>query len=540
MHNSQWYRTLKAQAGDISETVEGFSDLVYPPDRARVWQRIEDLLQGRSEAYHSEHRLLRRDGTPIWVQDRGRVIERDAQGSPVRVIGSFSDITSQKEHEQQLEHASHYDALTNLPNRALLADRMKLAMAHSQRSRQSLAVVYLDLDGFKAINDVYSHDAGDRLLVTLAKRMKMVLREGDTLARLGGDEFVAILVGLDDPKDCEPMLVRLLQAAAAPVEIDAQLLRVSASIGATLFPQDSADADMLLRHADQAMYQAKQAGKNRFHLFDLAHDVAINARLKQLARMVQALRQEEFVLHYQPKVNMKTGLVVGAEALIRWQHPQLGLLPPAEFLPVIEGLPLSTAIGEWVITRALTQMAQWQTGGLCLPVGVNIGAYQLQQEDFPQRLAALLSEHPEVNPCQLDLEVLETSALQDLEQVSGVMAACRALGVTFSLDDFGTGYSSLTYLRRLPAMTLKIDQSFVRDMQGNPEDLAIVKGVVGLAFNFHRKVIAEGVETRAHGTQLLALGCELAQGYGIARPMPGADIPAWVANWRPDAAWAEA
>jgi EAL domain-containing protein (putative c-di-GMP-specific phosphodiesterase class I) len=253
--------------------------------------------------------------------------------------------------------------------------------------------------------------------------------------------------------------------------------------------------------------------------------------------MRQALDRREFLLYYQPKVNMKSGAVIGAEALIRWQHPERGLLPPATFLPIIEDQPISVALGEWVIDTALAQMTEWHAAGLDLPVSVNIAAHHLQHDDFVARLTALLAAHADVAPTQLELEILETSALEDMAQVSEVMHACRALGVGFALDDFGTGYSSLTYLKRLPAELLKIDQSFVRDMLDDPNDLAIVNGVIGLATAFQRKVIAEGVETVAHGELLLSLGCELAQGYGIARPMPAAEMPGWVATWRPDVAW---
>jgi EAL domain-containing protein (putative c-di-GMP-specific phosphodiesterase class I) len=258
---------------------------------------------------------------------------------------------------------------------------------------------------------------------------------------------------------------------------------------------------------------------------------------ESLEHIRQALDRREFVLHYQPKVNMRSGQVIGAEALIRWQHPEKGLLAPATFLPVIEDHPLAVEVGEWVIDTALTQIEVWHATGLDLAVSVNIGARQLQQGNFMERLQAILAKHPQVMPSRLELEVLETSALSDMAQVSQVIEACTQIGVKFALDDFGTGYSSLTYLKRLRVTLLKIDQSFVRDMLEDPDDLAILQGVIGLAAAFKREVIAEGVETVAHGTALLRLGCELAQGYGIARPMPPEQLPAWAATWRPDAAW---
>jgi len=535
----------------ILESNETFADITGYSGEEVVGQNISILKSGRQppEFYIAMWQALvdkghwygeiwnrRKDGTE-YAENLTISAVRDAAGRTVNYIALFTDITPMKVQQQQLEHIAHYDALTNLPNRVLLADRLQQAIIQSQRRNKSLAVAYLDLDGFKSVNDQHGHEIGDELLVAVSGAMKTALREGDTLARIGGDEFVAVLVDLDSPRDCEPVLARLLHAAADSVKIGEAELQVSASIGVTLYPQDGADADQLMRHADQAMYQAKQSGKNRYHLFDVAEDMAVKTQRENLEQIRHAFGRREFVLYYQPKVNMKTGEVVGAEALIRWQHPERGLLPPGAFLPVIEDHPLSVEVGEWVIDTALVQIAAWQSAGLKIPVSVNVGARQLQQGDFVQRLSALLAAHPGVAPRSLELEVLETSALQDITHVSQVMRACREIGVRFALDDFGTGYSSLTYLKRLPVEMLKIDQSFVRDMLNDPDDLSIIEGIVGLAAAFNRKVIAEGVETVAYGELLLPLGCELAQGYGIARPMPAADFAGWLESWQPDAAW---
>jgi diguanylate cyclase (GGDEF)-like protein len=422
----------------------------------------------------------------------------------------------------------------------LLADRLQQAMAQSQRRGQQLAVAFLDLDGFKTINDQHGHDAGDQVLIKLAQRMKQALREGDSLARLGGDEFVAVLIDLEDLAASRPLLSRLLEACSQPVRVGDLSLQVSASLGVTFYPQpQDIDADQLLRQADQAMYQAKLSGKNRFHFFDAEQDSSIRGHHESVERIRLALDNQEFVLHYQPKVNMGSGQIIGAEALIRWQHPEKGLLAPAVFLPVIEDHPLAVSIGEWVIDTALTQMQAWQAAGLDFGVSVNIGARQLQQSDFVDRLKFILAKHPQVNPASLELEVLETSALEDIAQVSQVIEDCAQIGVTCALDDFGTGYSSLTYLKRLRVAMLKIDQSFVRDMLEDPDDLAILQGIIGLAASFKRHVIAEGVETVAHGSLLMQLGCELGQGYGIARPMPAAQMPQWATEWQPDVVWSE-
>jgi diguanylate cyclase (GGDEF)-like protein/PAS domain S-box-containing protein len=504
-----------------------------PKFYADMWQAL------LKEGYWSGELWNRRKNGEVYAEMKTISAVRNEHGTTTHYVALGNDITPIKEHQNQLERIAHYDILTNLPNRVLLTDRLSQAMLQCSRHAQSLAVVFLDLDSFKAINDTHGHDVGDELLIALSARMKEALREVDTLARIGGDEFVAVLADLARVEDCEPVLERLLLAASEPVTVGNVVLTVSASIGVTIYPKDSVDTDQLMRHADQAMYVAKQSGKNRYHLFDTAQDEAVKVQRESLEAIRSALDNHQFVLHYQPKVNMKTGTVTGVEALIRWQHPERGLLNPIEFLPVIEDNPMIIEVGEWVIDTALTQISQWQKMGLNLPIStsVNIAAVQLQQPDFTKALASLLAAHPEVDPHYLELEVLETSALDDVQHVSEIMHACMALGVQFSLDDFGTGYSSLTYLRRLPAKLIKIDQSFVRDMLDDADDLAIVEGVIALAKSFKRDVIAEGVETIQHGTALLQLGCELAQGYGIAKPMPGGDIPAWVGKWKPDVSW---
>jgi diguanylate cyclase (GGDEF)-like protein/PAS domain S-box-containing protein len=503
-----------------------------PAFYAAMWSSLTEHGQWSGEIWNRRH-----NGEVFAVMETISAV-RDAQGHTQLYVALCSDITLVKKQERALQQLAHYDALTGLPNRVLLAARLRQGMAQAQRYGRLLAVAFLDLDGFKTVNDRYGHAAGDQLLIATAAGMQQVLRESDTLARIGGDEFVAVLHDLTDTHASVPLLARLLGAAARAVPVGGQVLQVSASIGIAFYPQaDPIDPEQLLRQADQAMYQAKLAGKNRYHVFDAAIDRSVRRQNETLERIRGALAAREFVLHYQPKVNMRTGAVLGLEALIRWQHPQLGLLPPADFLPVIEDHRLSEDIGDWVIETALSQMQQWQTAGLDIPVSVNVSPRQLQQAGFVERLRARLAAHPHLKPGHLMMELLETSALADLAQVSQAIAACRGIGVLCALDDFGTGYASLTYMKRLPVIQIKIDQSFVRDMLDDPDNLAILDGVIGLCVVFRRQVIAEGVETLEQGEMLLQLGCELAQGYGIARPMPAADIPNWIATWRPDPVW---
>ncbi len=463
---------------------------------------------------------------------------RDADGALRHYVGLFSDITQLKNHQAELERAANYDPLTGLPNRRLLGDRLEQALAHCARSGRMLAVCQLDLDDFRQINERHGHATGDALLRGVAGNLKAVLRAGDTLARLGGDEFALLLTDIDAAEECPAILARIQAAIATPVTVDGGSLRTTASIGVNLYPADHADGDTLLRHADQAMFLAKEAGKNGYLLFDAESDRMAQGQRRQLERLRLALDREEFVLYYQPKVDLVDGRVIGVEALIRWQDPQRGLLAPGTFLPFVESVEaLERPLGAWVLDSAVAQLDAWRRAGLALSMSVNVSAHQLMYPDFVDSLERLLRRYPELPRERLALESLETAAIGDMQRAVAVMERCAALGVRFALDDFGTGYSSLTYLRQLPVDTLKVDQSFVRDMLVDPDDRAIVDGVIRLAAAFNRKVIAEGVETLEHGQALRGRGCRLAQGYGIARPMPAGQLPAWLRDWQAQAAW---
>jgi len=442
-----------------------------------------------------------------------------------------------RERTAELERIAHYDPLTGVPNRRMLADQLNQAIARARRQDKSLAVCYLDLDGFKPVNDQYGHASGDLLLIEITRRLKQVLRTEDTLARLGGDEFVMILSDLNRTEEIDTVLARVLESVSESIHLGDIAVSISASIGVTLFPNDAADPDTLMRHADQAMYQAKESGKNRYQLFDPEHDRKRQSERDQQLRLAVALEREEFELFYQPKVDLSTGRVIGAEALIRWRHPERGLVPPGEFLPHLNGSDLEIAVGEWVIETAVRQSSRWHAEGMALTVSANVSADHLLQTNFTDRLEALLARHPGLPPGSMELEILETAALADIDQAANTLNRCRDFGIGFALDDFGTGYSSLDYFRSLPVDILKIDQSFVRDMLEDPDDLGLVEGVIRMAQAFNRKVIAEGVETLEHGALLMHLGCPLAQGYGIARPMPADQFADWARGWYEKAAW---
>ncbi|WP_417579361.1 EAL domain-containing protein [Nitrincola sp.] len=524
-----WNHASELLYGYSQEEVLGrrLEELIIPPeDRDAVIAVHERWLHQDDEIPSGELTLLRKDGNRVRVFS-SHVMHTSLAGDKELYCVDV-DLTPLKKAQQDLEKLAHYDALTGLPNRILLSDRLNHMISISRRTEELVAVAYLDLDGFKQINDSHGHAMGDRVLQQLSELMHQSLREEDTLARIGGDEFVAVLGGLAQLQDCEPVLKRLLEAASRPLQLEGHNFRISASIGVTIYPLDDAEPDQLMRHADQAMYLAKQAGKDRYQLFDIQLETQMRHKQQALKAISKGLECSEFELYYQPKINMQTLAFEGAEALIRWQHPQCGLLSPGAFLPATEGHELELQLGEWVLHAALVQLQRWQLQGFYCPLSINIAAQQIQRPEFAEQLEAALMAYPQVDARQLQLEILETSALEDMEMVTSILSRCRELGVSLALDDFGTGYSSLTYLKRLPIDCLKIDQGFVRDMLAEPDDLSIIQGVLGLAKAFNLDVIAEGVETPAHCRQLLALGCTSGQGYGIARPMPAKELPGWV------------
>ncbi|OJS98307.1 putative bifunctional diguanylate cyclase/phosphodiesterase [Marinobacter nauticus] len=443
-------------------------------------------------------------------------------------VAAFSDITALKNHAKELDRAANYDDLTGLPNRQLLEERLRSARAHADRQKRVLSICYLDLDGFKAINDQLGHDIGDLALRATAERLTRALRSGDTIARIGGDEFVLLLQS-DSP---EAVYSRILANVSEPLQIGDQTVNLTASLGVTLYPEDDTDAEGLIRHADQAMYAAKEKGRNQFHIFDPGLDAHRRQRRDQLMQISQALENEEFELYFQPQVRMVDCQVIAFEALIRWNHPDKGLIGPVEFLPAVANSHLEIPLGQWVLKEAIHQMNLWHEADESLAVSINISAPHLMDRSFADYLESYLHSHPDVRPGQITLEVLESTALEDTKRASNVLARCQSLGLQVALDDFGTGFSSLTYLRTLPVDVIKIDQSFVRNMLTDASDRAIVESVIFLAQRFDHPVLAEGVETMEHARALRDMGCNLIQGYGIARPMPAKALLPWLAQWR--------
>jgi diguanylate cyclase (GGDEF)-like protein/PAS domain S-box-containing protein len=531
-----------ALTGETRDTLMGtVPDLLRPPApaeprpegdaaRAELWRSLE-----ASGAWRGEIVDTGPDGQPRALQISVATVRRRDLPRYITVV--LSDVTEQHRQRQQLERQAHFDDLTGLPNRTRLAQLLADAIEASNREGFLLAVCYIDLDHFKAVNDRHGHAAGDQVLVELATRLRAGLRRGgnwvDSAARLSGDEFV-LLMRASSLDEARQAVERMLELIARPYAIAgvAEPVEVSASIGATVYPLDQSDAETLIRHADHAMYGAKQGGRDGYLFFDAEQSRRTEAHVVAVGRIQEALQQGELELYFQPKVNMRTGRVHGVEALLRWIHPEHGIIGPSGFLPLIEHTVLGASVGDWVLEQGIAQLVRWLDAGLDVSVSINVSARHLQAPDFVSRLEQLLAPHRPQVAARLELEVLETAALADVDYTSKLMERCRARGVRFALDDFGTGYSNLTYLKRLPVDVLKIDRSFVHGMLTDAENLAIVEGVVRLARTFNCMAVAEGVESAEQARKLLSVGCEIGQGVGIASPMPAGEIMAWAREHR--------
>ncbi|RCW68375.1 diguanylate cyclase (GGDEF)-like protein/hemerythrin-like metal-binding protein [Marinobacter nauticus] len=440
------------------------------------------------------------------------------------------------EYQQHLETLAYTDALTGLWNRNGIVRRVREYLGEEVRPENSAALVSIDLDNFKDLNDCLGEDAADRLLGLLSRRWLDAIPADACLARTGGDEFALLL---PDANHAESRLEALRLTARQPFELDGVEVSAGFTAGVVLFPDGAVeDADILLRQADNTLYRAKHEMRSGWLYLDAGERSQYRARQLLLEDIRRGLNQDEFRLYYQPKVNLRTGEVLGLEALIRWQHPRKGLLSPIHFLPAIEHHTLNIQVGEWVLRESLRQLQCWDEQGANLNVSVNIAANHLQSDNFTGSLSQILAGFPDVDPARLDLEILETAALGELDKAVKMINDCRQLGVTFSLDDFGTGYSSLSYLKRLPVNTLKVDREFVSGIEDNSENLSILQGVIGLSRVFGKQVVAEGVETVRQGEILLSLGCECAQGFAMSPPIEATRIPAWVTNWQTFPEWA--
>ncbi len=517
---------------DASQGVVG-SDIFFghlPEDDRIALQRACEEAGADGEIFAFEHRVVRGDGRTRHVQQQVEVVERGADGRSARLAGAVHDISRRKEAEEQIRRLAYYDPLTGLPNRLAFDEHLNKAIAQADRFGRKLAVMFVDLDNFKRVNDTLGHKAGDELLRTASARLAGSLRAHDSvtrdhhepmhsIARLGGDEFIVLLTDLGDAADAASAARRIVATLAEPVTLHGTEVFVGGSIGVAVYPQDGTDIDTLLKNADTAMYWAKEAGRGNFQFYDRAMGAQALDRLMLESSLRRAIERNEFVLHYQPRVDVMSGAVVGAEALIRWQHPDRGLLPPAQFIPLVENAGLEVPVGEWVIKAACRQMAAWRALGLgTIPVAVNLASTHLGDASLPRLVARALAEHQIPAGC-LEVEVTESILLADSERSAAVAAEISTMGVRLSIDDFGTGYSSLSYLKRLPIHALKIDRSFVRDLVTDPDDEAIVSAIIALGHSLKLKVVAEGVETAAQLAFLRSRHCDEYQGFLTSRPV---------------------
>ena len=492
-------------------------EAVHPEDREAMRAAYARLDEASS--YTQEYRIVRPNGEIRWVEERARAICND-KGQLLRLDGVVIDISERKQYEARIEYLADHDALTGLANRNLFSDRIGQAMAHARRHATLLAVLFLDLDRFKGINDSFGHQIGDALLLEASRRLRQVVRDGDTVARQGGDEFIVLLTDIPRPQDVTTVAFKIFDVFSAPFNVQGHELFITTSIGATLYPDDGDDMQSLLRNADTAMYRAKEEHGNAFQFYSSEMSVRALERAELESALRRALDRDEFELFYQPKVETSSGRIIGAEALIRWHHPDMGLVSPTRFIPMAEEIGLIVPIGDWVLHTACAQNKAWQDAGLPLIcVSVNLSARQFKQDDLVESVADAL-QNMGLDARHLELELTESMVMNSAELFITKLEELKDLGVQLSIDDFGTGYSSLSYLKRFPLHHLKIDQSFVRDIATNADDAAITSTVISLGHSLNLKVIAEGVETEEQVEFLRSHHCDEMQGYYFSKPLP--------------------
>ncbi|BDT67077.1 hypothetical protein os1_12450 [Comamonadaceae bacterium OS-1] len=518
--------------GEIPDLPSELDRRTHPDDLLRMDRDRDAHFAGYTTSYSNEHRVRCKDGSWKWVLSRGMVITRDAQGQPLRMIGTHTDITDRKAAEALIRQQAFFDTLTGLPNRRMLRDRLEQEIKRCKRDVQQLAILFIDLDHFKEVNDTLGHDNGDLLLMEAARRIQACVREADTVARMGGDEFTVVLTEVTDVHRLEPTLQKILRAMEQVFQLGNEQVFVSASIGITLYPLDAKDIEDLFKNADQALYVAKGAGRNRFSFFTPALQEAAQTRVRLASDLRSGLQEQQFRLVYQPIVELATGAVHKAEALIRWQHPTRGLISPAQFIPIAESSGLIVDIGEWVFQQAALQVQAWRKNlHPDFQISINKSPVQFHHESQAnQGWDAQLQALGLPGACMV-VEITEGLLLDTSSRVSDHLLELAAAGIQVALDDFGTGYSALSYLQRFDIDFIKIDQSFVRHLVPGSTDMALCKAMVAMAHALGMKVVAEGVETAQQRDLLAAMGCDYGQGYLFSRPVPAADFEAfWAAN----------
>jgi diguanylate cyclase (GGDEF)-like protein/PAS domain S-box-containing protein len=525
--NESWSSLLGGAPRESTFSGDEVKSWIHATDAAVFAGAMGNAMKGVSDGFDCEYRVPNASGDWIWVHSRGKVTQRDESGQALRMTGTSTNVTKRKQAEERAEWLATRDPLTRLPNRMLLHDRLEQAVLNAARNQTGFAFMFIDLDRFKTINDSLGHQVGDELLKGVAGRLTACVRATDTVARLGGDEFAVLLENLrdDDDEGAQHVAEKMIAAMGSPMLIDNQPLNTSCSIGISVYPADGRDSATLMKNADVAMYYAKEKGRNNYQFFSAEMNARAQERLSVENYLRLALRRNELVLHYQPRMNLASGRMVGVEALIRWQHPRRGLLGPAKFIEVAEDSGLIVPIGEWVLEHACEQIGAWQRMvDPALRLSVNISAGQLLDGERLFRAVADAVNRARIDPATLELELTESHLMQNIEEKAALLNRLGELGVGIAIDDFGTGYSSLSYLKKLPVDSIKIDSSFVRDIEEDPNDEAIIEAILAMAHSLRLSVVAEGVETAAQFEALKALGCDEYQGFHESPALPPAEF----------------
>lgn len=526
-----------AMLGYVEKELLGrtLDDITYTEDMEKSQEASRELLGGKTPRYHMEKRYLKKNGEMLWVKLTATAIH-ERNGKVLYGLGMTEDLTERVENEKKIRFLAHYDELTELPNRTLLKKLLNKAVLYAQRHRTTMALLFIDLDYFKRINDSLGYDSGDQLLQDVADRLLKAIRKSDcvarlaeeemthVLSRLGGDEFILLLQNISNILDAGKVSRRILKDVAKPFVIGGREVFITASIGISSFPSDGKDADELLKNADVAMYQAKEKGRNCYQFYSKAMNATALELLTLEQKLHKAMEQQEFVLYYQPKLDALDQRIIGLEALVRWQNAEIGFISPTQFIPLAEESGLIIPIGEWILHAVCLQNKAWQDAGFKnMKVAVNLSARQFDQPDLIQTITRAL-DNARLDPKCLELEITESTIMKNPEDASTILGKLKSMGVEISIDDFGTGHSSLGYLRRLPVSYLKIDRSFVMNITTNPNDASIVTAIIALAHTLNLKVVAEGVETQEQLLFLREHGCDEMQGFLFSRPLPAEDI----------------
>ena len=533
--SDSWLKMLGFEKNELPYTMKSWRKRIHPDDAKRTMADFKKIIKKNKEYFQGTHRLRKKDGSYIWILYNTRMFYDNNKA--IRILGTHIDITKEKNMQNELtkqkdtlHYQAHHDSLTKLPNRTLFQDRLDQCIEHSKRNTQKLALFFIDLDHFKEINDSLGHEVGDDVLIEVSNRINSAIRDEDTLARLGGDEFTVIIKNLKEVQNASFSAQKIIESLSEPIEIDGHTLYISCSIGISLYPNDGNSSQNLLKYADAAMYKAKDEGRNNFQFYSAEMTELAFERVVMEASLREALKNQEFVVYYQPQIDAKNNKIIGMEALVRWNHPTMGLVSPVKFIPLAEVTGLIVQLDQYVMKESITQLVQWYKDGLNPGIlSINLSVKQLEQDACIPTLQMML-KNLSCKSEWLELEVTEGQIMKNPEDAIIALTEISELGINLSIDDFGTGYSSLSYLKKFPISKLKIDQSFVRDLPDDEEYSAITKAVIALGKSLNLTLIAECVETKEQKDFLLENGCHNIQGYFYAKPMPANEMKIFLEN----------